>query len=73
MVGQSNSPARTPVVNADHCAAVNFRAAPVGSLESRTARDAVWVQPAYLNRLRARCEVCAIRCRVRLGRTSSPR
>lgn len=36
--GQSNSPARMPVVNANHSSAVNVSAGAVGSLESRTAR-----------------------------------
>src|SRR3712207_890074 len=37
-VGQSNSPARTPAVNAVHSAAVNVRVGPAGFLLFRTAR-----------------------------------
>ncbi len=36
--GQPNSPALTPAVNADHCAALTLSAGPDGSLLSRTAR-----------------------------------
>jgi len=36
--GQSNSPVRTPALNAAHCAGVNIRAGPAGFLLSRTAR-----------------------------------
>jgi transcriptional regulator with XRE-family HTH domain len=38
VLDQSNRPARTLAVNADHCAAVKVRAGPVGFLLSRTAR-----------------------------------
>lgn len=37
-VGQSNSPAWTPAVKADHSAVVTISAGPAGSFESRTAR-----------------------------------
>ena len=41
-LGQSNSPTRTPAVNATHSAAVNIRAGPVGSWVRRVAAVPRW-------------------------------